>query len=210
MRELENYLYAALEPKIQHLGFKWIKSRNLLIKKDKNGFSKFFITTTDLSYDAVTEISLSLVFCVRINAVEDLMMNYYTVSHPKYYRQAATHCASWGQLNGDNKKELIINQRDTDDISDTIFDIFINEGLPFFETNSSVEQLDKLYNDNPDKVEVSIKRQSQRITLSLVLAKLTQREDYSKLIEKYENDLCLGKYGLQVEHTIAGGSHIRK
>ena len=194
MRELENYLYQTLISKIECLGFLWIKNSHYIIKKNRNGYFKFMIIAEDHSIESKDDIKVSLTLCVRLNDIEEIYSGYRNISQPKLLKAAATHCASWGQLHEDEKLKLTIVQRDVDNVSEKIYDIFMTEALPFFNSRSTIEELDTLYNDNSNALEISIKRISHTITLSLILAKLTKRSDYLMLVQKYEAQLKSLKY----------------
>jgi hypothetical protein len=78
--------------------------------------------------------------------------------------------------------------QDIPPLTEKIVRVFRNTALPIFESSSSLEEIDKILNDEPDK-ETPYYGIYLRQYKGIIVAKLNNRKDYEYLTELYRNKL---------------------
>ena len=190
-------------------GFKYIKSKKDLIRKTKNGFDKIVFSTYD-SYPISHQV-LSLGFLKRLNAVEDIVNQFFDerFRSPDFSKSSTTVVSNQVLLNNkmsyNFKPEMINNclickgiinpnedgfilhtEKDIKNISNYLITFIQDQVLPFFEANNDLSYINK--NQKKQMVETFNSKSLVHPLLlmrSLVLMKLTKDSDFEILKNKY-------------------------
>lgn len=173
---LRDSLYQELASVLEPQGFHWQPSKGLL-RKSPAGFHRVSIFVDEVGVSSLA-FQIDIHFAIRINEVEQLVYPYRGMN-PADARQAPTHVASLSQLLNDAHYQLLLTREaDIDQVFDQVCYYVTSLGFPFFDQYQHLTMLDKLYNDTPQELSVRMKALFPRATLSMVLAKLTNRPDW--------------------------------
>lgn len=196
-----------LEIKLNSYGFKFVKSKQHLIRKNKEGFDRILLDTiTGYPY---SHQELRVQFMVRINKVENIIELFYDgrfrnmefakisdtdftdYKHLKnekdksFYSASYLECELCKTSRTDLDKGLFIlhNKKDIEKAGSFLKDFIELKVLDFFEQSKSIEYLN-------EKVKNLIKKNVYGVDLkiimnALVLMKLCNDNDYDTLLPKY-------------------------
>ena len=196
-----------LETKLNSYGFKFVKSKQHLIRKYKGGFDRILLyTITGFPY---SHQELGVQFMVRIDKVESIIekfyngrfrnmefaklfntdfINYECLKKEKdksFYSASSLKCELCKTSETDLDKELFVlhNKEDIQKVSSFLKDFIELRGLRFFEQSKDIEYLN-------EKVKSSITKNVYGVDLktimnSLVLMKLCNDSDFDTLLPKY-------------------------
>jgi hypothetical protein len=137
---------------------------------------------------------------IKIKAIEDIY-HQATEKEAKYYTSTQTLGNNLFAIidyfdNGDgtgsksiNKRHLMENEEDINTIV-KVFPRSIEEYvLPYFESNSNIDQVDKLLNENPQELSVHYYLYPLRACIGIIAAKLTHNPRYNEVLKIYEVQL---------------------
>lgn len=202
-----NTIGTKLGEEFSAIGFRYIKSKKALIRKNKEGFDKITFTTYD-TYP-ISHQELSIGFFKRINIVEDIVNKFLNVEilNPNFKKSTSTVSSTYKLLSGnynysynneDYKDCIICNQKNsiesngfilhTENDIDQIVLLLINfiksKVFPFFEKNNDLDYINhrqKEKNLNPSSGFLPL----FPIMHSLVLMKSTNDSDFDSLKKEY-------------------------
>lgn len=195
-----------LEIKLNSYGFKFVKSKQHLIRKNKEGFDRILLDT--ISGYPYNHQELVIQFVVRINKVENIIELFYDgrFRNMEFAKISGTDFTDYEHLKEENDKtfysdsylkcelckasgtsldkEFVLhNKKDIEKASSFLKDFVELKGLHFFEQNKSIEYLNKKIKNSLIKNVYGADLRT--IMNSLVLMKLCGDEDYNVLLPKY-------------------------
>lgn len=88
-----------------------------------------------------------------------------------------------------NMKYLIENENDVDTLIKVIPERFEQYALPYFESNNSIAEVDKLLNENPRELSIHNLIYPIRACIGLIAAKLNHNPDFNRLVTIYDEEL---------------------
>lgn len=194
-----NTLGKNLEHNLKEYGFKFVKSKDSLIRKTKDGFDKILMHTYD-TYP-YSHQDLFLQFSSRINDVENIMNKFYDerFMNVEYHKTTTTNSIDYNKLKGsseinfkgynpkcdicvqsrklepeeEEKKFAIHTEQDIEIITPLIVDFIKDKVFDFFNFNHDLKKLNDFYKN-------SLQVQTGgfiEIMRSLILMKLTSDSD---------------------------------
>lgn len=88
-----------------------------------------------------------------------------------------------------NLKYLVENETDIDTLIKVILNRFEEYALPYFNSNSSVAEADKLLNENPRDLSVHNLIYPIRASIGIIAARLNDNPNFENLVAIYEEEL---------------------
>ena len=142
-------------------------------------------------YPGIAGYTVAPSICLRLEQVERI---FHLVSgfETKYQKLTPT---IWVTVNDLTKSKSgcdyeLQTSDDIDSVAEKLFTYFKDVALPFFEQNSSLEAVDKLLNDEPEKDSIYYSFYL-RCYHGVIVAKLNNRSNYHQIAEIYRQELTL-------------------
>ncbi len=193
---LKNELLTLLDNRLNSFGYKLSKSACDFTKKTEFGWNKYQIVFLDR--EKGWEIKPSLL--IRFDVVENL---YHQISdfEKKYQKGTPTIGTAIEDLviEGISARFELYDIEQVDYVVGELLNLFNKIAVPFFNSNNNIKQIDNILNNNIE--DTSMTGDIFKGLKSLIVAKLTSRDDFSKLgqvyqlyYEKFANGFYLPEY----------------
>lgn len=193
-----------LESKLNSYGFKFVKSKQHLIRTYKGGFDRILLfTNTGYPF---SHQELGIDFEIRINAVENIFEKFYNgrfrnmefakisttnsidYIHLKsevdksFYSDSYLECELCKSSATDIETEFILhNESDIEKAGSFLMKFIELRAFDFFEKNKKIEYLNKFFKS----IVANNGTDLRSIMISLILMKLTNDDEYDTLSPKY-------------------------
>jgi hypothetical protein len=183
--KVNNELYINVSESLKNDGFKYIKSKQRIIRKNKEGFDVIIFNVLD--YNPIFQIQFWLK--TRLDIVENILNRFmYDCMNPKYMALSETTSHGYGEL---MKKEIdYIEIKSERELKLAIKNIIklIKDSLIIFEENKDISQVNFNKKNQILFEHKGIHLYHNRRTLmqSLILMILSNDPDFEKLSEKYK------------------------
>lgn len=180
---LKNEVLVNLGEKVNSFGFKLLKSACEFTKKTDFGWNKYQIVF--ILRDVGWELKPSLL--IRFDVVENI---FHQISDFDRKHQKGTPTIGISIEDLDNslttqKRFELSNETHINSVVQSLFDVFKNSALPFFSKYDSLSEIDNRLNSCID--DTSLTGGIFKGTKSLIIAKLTKRQDFEKLLGVYQS-----------------------
>lgn len=181
MLDFESLLLVKISNFLYEVGFTLDLPRKLFYKKIEVGFQYIIPSVSQYEEEALAEIHLG----VRQELVEDLAQPFsQTLQIQK--DQTFTLLTSEGRLcKQPYKRYNLKTEEDLENFNLQFQAFYEQKGKGFLEEISTLDNLDSLVNQNPEKVHPYFFNQFQRCIKGLCVARLNQNSDFEKLAETY-------------------------
>lgn len=152
MNNAEKSLVEELIPALSERGFKWLKAREVFVRKELHGFSSLLWTSHSTNDDG-GRLELGLVLSVRHDIVEDVVNELgliYGDDNKKYTTTVARGLAFFPfREDSDYKQYIHLGSVDIDVqvVTSNIISMLDEEGEPFFKQYSSLLECSRGLND---------------------------------------------------------------
>ena len=187
-KDLKNKLISDLNNEFSKLGFQFEKTQEWFRKNhdDISHFYKLDFYTTSGGY------RVQPVLCVRS---EKLHLMYHKISGIKQADQkyhSAINTTVWRLYRNRSDGEFILtSEMELKSVGQSILNIFNKTALPFFDQCSSIADIDRMFNTNPDE---QLSRQYNlndfpRCCYATIAAKIVENPNYSDLVQAYRSFL---------------------
>lgn len=151
-----------------------------------------------LFYVYPKEILINPVFKLKLYLIEDIYHRV-TQKEEQYNIGTDTLGNSLGQIikfydmgdrrgTGENISYKVENDEDIEILKKVIPERFEEYILPYFSSYSSIEQVDKLLNENPRELSIHNDSYPIRACIALIAAKLVKNPNYAELVKIYEEE----------------------
>lgn len=170
-----------LEANLKDYGFRFIKSKERIIRKHEIGFDIIIFHIID--YNPLFEIDFTL--RTRINKVEEIVnMFMHDRMNPDFMNLTETVSISYKELSKLENDYMEVNSEENlYQTIDILISLIKTKGLSFFERNKNINKVNEI------KKELILKgeyRDRRTIMQSLTLMKLCKDPDFDELSEKYK------------------------
>jgi hypothetical protein len=186
--EIKNGLLTKLASRLKPRGFVLIRRMDWFVRKGPSSL----IYRLDFygGYEKDKGYTVSPSVAIRIEEVEKI---FHMVSgfEPKYQKDSPTIWPTIKDLQGakDGYEYELNSFEDIYPLAKTLFEIFEDIALPFLEKYSSITELDKLLNSNPENGGSIFNTTYKRFYRDLIVARLAERENYKQIVEIYREHL---------------------
>ena len=182
VKEFDTALYHQLYDFFYDHEFEMVADKKQFRRTLPNGFQSILFSVSELDEEIWLEVNLG----VRIHAVEEVVQQFLDNSIT-YRDEALTLVASIGKLTNNKYFRYKINTpEDLKDVCEAMKLFMQQQGFAFLDNHSSITSLDKLYNSNPTKPTRYLYNQMHRCFKGAVLAKLSDRKQYAKVLDSYQ------------------------
>lgn len=186
--EAEQVVINELRPFFMAYDYSWIPHYQQFRRLTSNGFHNLLI---NIKGDKPQLVDIKL--GCRIDMVEDLVYQF-TTGLLGYQEHSNTFIASLGEIIGQSYfKYEISDKQEAVTVSEAIKGFMLSKGLDFIEQHSSVQSLDKLFNDQPTQKLPYATHPLNRCLRGIVLARLAERKDFIGLVAIYRRALVISK-----------------
>jgi len=172
--------------KLINEGFRFIKSKERIIREREVGFDVIIFQIID--YNPIFEIEMSL--RTRLNKVEDIVNRFMSdCMNPKFMSLTETINITYQALS--NSKENFIRVKTESELQTSIKDIvflILDKGMPFFQQNLDIQKVNQIKKTQilHEHKGLSINHDRRTLMQSLTLLKLCNDPDFEKLSVKYK------------------------
>lgn len=186
----------------QKHGFIYRKVQREFVRKKDNVeqiFKLFFYKKTDY-------ITIDPEIKIHIKEIESIYKSIAQIeSRP--YLTLGNHFLTIRDYDGDSanfkgkptKEWLIEDGRDIQHLIKIIPEYLEEDILPYFDNNSSVDRVDKLLNEYPERMCVHNEMYPLRANIAIIAAKLNSNPHYAELINIYERELDDAEENYKIE-----------
>lgn len=182
--KVEKPIIEQLAPLFMTYNFEWLPQLNQFRCSGNYGFQNIIITVNEPSPELV-DIKLG----TRIEMVERLA-HQFTTGLSLFQEHSNTLIASMGEILEQPYFLYEINdEAEIGKICREIESFMLDKGFPLLEKYTKVNQLDRLFNEYPHQKLVYTYHYFNRCLRGIVLARISGREDFSKLVEIYRAEL---------------------
>ncbi|MEQ1677947.1 MAG: hypothetical protein ABL876_14660, partial [Chitinophagaceae bacterium] len=175
-------------------GFIFDSKRKRFVKEIKGGMQVFDL----LFYAYPNEILVKPVFKIKLHLIEDIY-HQVTQKEKSYNEETQTLGNSLGQImkHYDNSDRIgttedisykIENEDDIEILKKVIPERFKEYILPYFNKNSSIEQVDKLLNEFPRELSIHNRPYPIRACIAIIAARLVRNPNYNELLKIYDEE----------------------
>ena len=181
----ESWVAERLKPFFKEQGFTWLPHLHQFRKSTERGLTCVIIAVSDYDDCSLLEAHLG----VRIDEVENLTFPF-TNGLPGFQPDSMTIVTPLSRLNGRPFERFELRDEDSADEAVSAIRIQLQQkGLHFINHYSSLEKMEALYNETPEKALVFVNNQANRCFRAVVLAQLLLRKDFEQLADTYRHHL---------------------
>ncbi|EMR04342.1 hypothetical protein [Cesiribacter andamanensis] len=182
IRIQEKQLYDHLLPLFSEHGYALQPHTKQFRKQSRNGFRAALLSVSGDRQEQTIDLSLS----IRMDVVEELVYQFLS-GPPRFSMQdSTTIVASYGRLNRDPYTRFVVRGEDElQEVCQRIETYMVEKGFRFLERFDHLKKIDALINRAPDKPCPYLYNQIHRCYRGIIIAKLTCRTDYNKLVKTY-------------------------
>ncbi len=169
---------------VRSQSYELLEAQNQLRKRTDSGFHNV-IVAAGAAVPTLVELHLG----IRINIVEDLVYQF-TNGISGYGPHSTTLIASAGRIEGMPYLRYELNEiAEVPAIVQQMNAFLVAKGFDFLQKNQRIEALNTLYNTKATQKSLLLPNLLHRSLRGIVLAKLTQQEDWMQLAETYRLQL---------------------
>lgn len=191
MNKAEKLLRDKLKPILSPMGFKWVQSRGMFVRREKYGFSAFFWTSFT-THEEGGRLELIPFFVVRHNIVEDVVNQLDLIYGDDNKRYTPTVCRGLGYFPIQKDKQYIQYVRlasaeaDIENVAYSFESVLADDGKAFFERYSSLKTCSQdLNNPIESRNHPLYNNFARRAYYGVATAWFSERESVACLVEGY-------------------------
>jgi hypothetical protein len=185
-RDVYNQVVTDLSLNLESDGFKFIKSKERIIRYHDLGFDVIIFHIVD--YNPVFEIDFSL--RTRIDEVENIINLFMKdCMNPKFMPLTETTAISYKKLSGSIEDFIsVTNEIELELASKKIISLVKDRGISFYEQNKDVQKLNQITKRQilHEHQGLSLFHNRRTLMQSITLMKLCNDPDFDKLKDKYK------------------------
>ena len=176
----EKYIYTSLYPTFRENGYAFHPDKKLFWQPTGNGYRAALISVNGDRLEQSVELKLG----IRLDVVEDLVGQFLGGLYESY-TDRLTFLASYGRVVQQPQRFLVKGEEDLEAACKRIGIFMTSKGFKFLENNNRLRKIDGIINRKPENTNPYLLNQVHRCFKGLVLAKLTHRTDFNRLVKTY-------------------------
>ena len=175
----------AMATPLKEHGFDWLPRLHQFRQSTENGFSCLILSSSPANSGSIMEAHVGL----RIDDVENLAFPF-TNGLPGFQPDSMTLVTPMARLYNQRFQRLALQDERDQKATARLFGAqFKEKGLPFVEAYSKLSDLDHLFNHAPSDPLPLVHNQINRCFRGIVIARLTQRQDFEAVTQAYATAL---------------------
>lgn len=182
MNQMKEIVFETIQADLKEAGFKLVKTRDWFIRKDKHISFVFWV----VPYLDQGHIRLTPTCGVRFNEVEDIFhkCSGFEEKYQKYTLTLVSEIWRW-KRQVDLHQYILKTEDDVQNIATQILQNFKHDALKYFESYSTLVEVDSVFNSEPDQECIHQIMDFARCSRGIIVAKLCNRSNYEELVEIY-------------------------
>lgn len=177
----QKHIYDRLNPLFREHGYTFNPDKNQFVLPTRNGFRTALVSVSGDCREQTVDLRLG----IRIDVIEELANQFMTELNADG-AETTTLLTSYGRLNREpHKKFMIKNEPELEETCKRIGIFMHGKGFRFLEKFDRIRKLDALLNRKTEVPCPLLLNQINRCFKGTVMAKLTHRTDFNRLVKNY-------------------------
>lgn len=183
-RYVTNEVRSKLSENLKNNGFKYIKSKERIMREHEAGFDVIYSRIID--YNPVFQIEFSI--AIRLDAVENIVNMFLgeEIINPQYKHLTSTIASSYDIMTNSEENYMEVNnEEELEKAIQNLIKLIKDKGLCFFETYRDLNAANILKRTQILEDTSGLSYILENLMQSLTLLKLCNDPDFDKLCDKY-------------------------